>query len=334
MNNANKILLFLDVLLAPFKGANWQVFFSSVMLASVFWVLSALNKIYTARIHYPVQFEYNHDSLMAVRDLPKEIPVNVTGGGWELLKKTISTNVDPIEIRLQNPAQTVFLTGSNLLPDFSEQLDGLNVNYVATDTVFLQIDEIIERKLHIYVDSASINLRNNFEIESHIVVEPDSVLFRGPSSLVNKFTDDFRLILSETDLHRHYDEELSMDLFSSSLIRKTPDLIRVSFNIYEWVETEADLKVEKVNFPLDGSINLTNESVKAKFIVRKDLRNNLDNLNYIIIADLNNASPKDSVITLEIVLQTDVIVIHNMNYIRNLELDQKQVKLMYVPKSP
>jgi len=331
LNNVNKIFFFIEVLLAPFKGTNWQVFFSSLMLASVFWVLSALNKVYTARIYYPVQFEYNRDSLVAVRELPKEIPVNVTGGGWELLKKTISTNVDPIDIQLQNPVQTVFLTGSNLLPDFSEQLDGLNVNYVATDTIFLQIDEIIEQKLHLYVDSSSITFRKNFEIESPIVVEPDSVLFRGPSSLIDK-SENFILILSETDIHRDYDEELSMDLFSSSMIQKTPDLIRVSFSVSEWVEKEADLKVEKVNFPLDSSVYLATESVRAKFMVRKEMRNKLDNLNYIIIADLNNASPKDSVITLEIVQQTDVGVISNMNHIKNLELNQKQVKLFYARK--
>lgn len=332
MNNASKILLFIDILLAPFKGANWQVFFSSLMLASVFWVLSALNKVYTARIHYPVKFDYNHDSLVAVREMPKEIPVNVTGGGWELLKKTISTNVAPIEIRLQNPVQTEFLTGSNLLPDFSEQLDGLNVNYVATDTIFLQIDEIIERKLHLYVDSTRIDLRKNFEIGSPIVVEPDSVLFRGPSSLVNK-SDNFKLTLSETDIHRDYDEELSMDLFSSSMIQKIPDLIRVRFSVYEWIEKIADLKVEKVNFPLDNSVYLATDNIKAKFMVREDMSEKLDNLDCIIIADLNNTSPKDSLITLEIVKQTDVGAISSMNHVRNLELSQKQIKLLYVSKS-
>ncbi len=310
------------------------MFFLSFLLAIIFWVFSALNKVYTAHISYPVQFVYNHDSLMAVKDLPKEIPVNVTGGGWELLKKTISTNVDPIEIRLQNPIHTEFLTGSNLLPDFSEQLKGLNVNYVATDTIYLQIEKIIEKKVHLFVDSASIDLRENFEIVSPVEVEPDSVLFKGPSSLIKKVPEDFRLVLSETDVHRDYDKELSMDLFSSSMIKKIPDLIRVHFKVAEWEEREAELKIERVNFPLDSSVELAKESVKAKFRVRKDMRNKLDNLNYLIIADLNNIAPGDSVITLEVVQQTEVAGNEDMNYIRDLQLEQSTVKLIYARKTP
>lgn len=326
--------MIIDALLAPLKGANWQVFFLSFVLAAVFWVFNALNKVYTAHISYPVQFVYDHDSLMAVRDLPKEIPVNVTGGGWELLKKTISTNVGPIEIRLQNPAHTEFLTGSNLLPDFSEQLVGLNVNYVAVDTIFLKIDNIIEKKLHVFVDSASISLRENFEIVSSVVVKPDSVLFRGPSSLVEKLPYDFKLTLSERDIRKNYDKELSMDLFSSSMIEKTPDLIRVQFIVAEWEEKEAELKIEKVNFPSDNSVNLANENVKARFRVRKDMSDKLSNLNYVIIADLNNVSPGDSVITLELVQQTDLIDNRDMNYVRDVKLEEPTVRLIYVPKAP
>ncbi len=310
------------------------MFLLSFLLAVIFWVFSALNKVYTAHISYPVQFVYSHDSLMAVKDLPKEIPVNVTGGGWELLKKTISTNVDPIEIRLQNPTHTEFLTGSNLLPDFSEQLKGLNVNYVATDTIYLQIEKIIEKKVHLFVDSASINLRKNFEIVSPVRVDPDSVFFRGPSSLIKKVPEDFRLVLSETDVHKDYDKELSMDLFSSSMIKKIPDLIRVRFKVAEWEERQAELKIEKVNFPLDSSVVLATESVRARFRVRKDMRDKLDNLNYLIIADLNNTSPGDSVITLEVVQQTEVVGNEDMNYIRDLQLEQSTVKLIYAPKTP
>ena len=326
--------MFLDTLLTPFKGADWKVFFLSFLLAVVFWVFSALNKVYTAHINYPVQFVYNHDSLMAVKDLPKEIPVNVTGGGWELLKKTISTNVAPIEIRLQNPVHTEFLTGANLLPDFSEQLQGLNVNYVATDTIYLQIDRIIEKKVHIFVDSANIDLRENFEIVSPVKVEPDTVLFRGPSSLILKLPGDFRLTLSENDIHRDYDRELSMDLFSSSMIKKIPDLIHVYFKVMEWVKKEADLRIEKVNFPPDRSVDLAAETVKARFRIRKDRRDQLDNLNYIILADFNNCAPGDSVVTLEVVQKTAVAGNRDMNYVRDLKLEQSTVKLIYARKSP
>ena len=162
---------------------------------------------------------------MAVKDPPEEIPVNVTAGGWQLLKRTISMNTEPVRIEPENPVQTQFLTAINLLPIFSDQLSDLNINYIATDTIFFKIEPYSDKRLRIKLDSSSIQLKENFYIMSELEVEPDSVNFHGPVSLINQLPDVFLVALSDRNISSSYDEELSLDLFSPSLIKKDPEAI-------------------------------------------------------------------------------------------------------------
>jgi len=231
LNLREKIVQYWEPLKDLLSYVNWRIALLSGFTATVFWFFNALNKDYTARINYPVRIMYPRDSMIAVKELPDELPVNVTGGGWQMFKKTISVNVDPIRIVPENPTQTKYLTGAGLLPFFSEQLDGLNVNYVAVDTVPLQIEPIRSRKLAIHVDSASIQLEENHTITSSIDVEPDSITFIGPASMVQQLPEDFTITLSEFEIDRDYDEELSMDLFSSSMVTKEPEVINVRFGL-------------------------------------------------------------------------------------------------------
>ncbi len=320
-----KILKNISFLLAdflvPLKKANWKIVFLCVLTATIFWFFNALNKEYTTRIDYPVSIVFNDDSLIAVKDLPEEIPINVTGGGWQLLKKTISVNVDPVIIEPENPVQMQFLTGINLLPVFSEQLKDVNVNYIATDTIFFQIEPIIEKLLHVRIDSSNIKLRENYYITSEVHLKPDTILFRGPASEIEEMTDAYIIELSDNNIDDDYDQELSMDLFSSSRIKKNPEIIHVWFNVDEFVDKEIALNVELVNFPYDSSRYLNYEQINVYFKVQKQFKEEIDNSGFTVIADLSNINRQDSTISLEVIDFPD--------HVKEISLSPEVLKVKY-----
>jgi hypothetical protein len=305
----------------PLRKANWTVILLCFSTAATFWFFNALNKSYTTRVDYPIELVYNRDSLVMVKEPPREVPINVTGGGWQLFKRTISLNSVPVYLELENPVQTQYFTAGNLLPEFSNQLSDLNVNYIATDSIFFKIEPYADRKLAIQLDSGSISLRENFYITSSVHLQPDTVNFHGPVSLVKQLPEIFMVSLSERNISSSYDEELSLDLFSHSLIKKQPEVIHVNFEVEEFIEQNEQIDIEMVNFPHDSTIYLDQGKVGITFLIQKSMRNKTELGDFLIIADLKYVHAVDSTITLEIMDLPE--------YVKNINLLDKRVKVVY-----
>ena len=321
MFDVDKISLAITEFSALLRRANWKVILLCFSTAATFWFFNALNKEYTTQIDYPVTLAFDRDSLVILRDPPDEIPINVTGGGWQLLKSTISVKAEPVIIKPDNPVQTQFLTANNFLPIFSNQLKDLNINYIAIDTIVFKIDPYKDRNLRITLDSTSIQLKENFHITSKIFLEPDSVNFRGPASLINQLPDVFIVSLSDKNINSGYNEELSLDLFSPSLIKKNPEVIHIRFDVEEFIKQTSTLNIEMVNFPYDSSVYIQNSSIEATYNIQRSNRDKIENKDFLIIADLNDMHAADSTITIE--------VMDLPNYINDIVFSENRVKVIY-----
>jgi len=109
----DKILEGLKYIFTP-SNKNLKVVLLCVIGATTFWFFNALNKNYTTDMRYPVVFEYDSDSSVLVRKLPEFIEINVSGGGWELLRTTIWFNRNSLIIPIENPFNTSFISGQQL----------------------------------------------------------------------------------------------------------------------------------------------------------------------------------------------------------------------------
>ncbi len=109
---------------------NWKVVLLSIIGATTFWFFNALNKDYDARISYPIEFQFDRDSVVIMQPLPTTLSIDVSSGGWNLLRKTFWFNVTPIQIVLENPTEIGFYTRNSLMPIVSDQLDELKINYL------------------------------------------------------------------------------------------------------------------------------------------------------------------------------------------------------------
>src|SRR5690606_27987765 len=151
------------------------------------------------------------DSLVVVEELPEKIEIDVSGGGWNLLRKTYWFNVNPVNIPLNNPTQVKYILGSSLVPLITEQVNEVSLNYVVTDTLFIDIEKRITKKVAVLVDSNQIDVNSPFRIVSDVLIEPDSIEFVGPSSLINKMSDSIVLALP-TNISSDFSEEVSLNV--------------------------------------------------------------------------------------------------------------------------
>lgn len=95
--------------------SNLKVVVLCVAAATTFWVLNALNKDnYTTIVDYPIAWDFDESKYMAVKPLPESFPIQISGNGWDLLRKYFKLNEPPFIINLAEPSSKNFILTSDL----------------------------------------------------------------------------------------------------------------------------------------------------------------------------------------------------------------------------
>ncbi len=267
--------------------ANWKAVLLSFTGATTFWFFNALNKDYSATINYPIKFDFAQDSVVIIEPLPEKIRIDVSSGGWNLFRSTLLFSVTPIPIELDNPTDVKFLTRSSLLPLVRDHLDNLTVNYLLSDTLFINVENNIDRKVKINVDSVNISLQENFQIVSPITITPDSVTISGAESIVSTLSTQYYVMIPDRRINENLASEIEIPLPFPDLMNSDPKKVKISFEVDEFVRDRIDIKVEKINFPGDQSVILVDSVVSISYTIRNSLKGDVSQSDFSITADFN-----------------------------------------------
>ena len=181
---------------SPFYGQErsyWRAVTACFLAASTFWLLNALNKTYTTRITYPVVWRYDEQRYVPVQPLPTQVPVNVTGRGWKLLRPQLQVDLRPAELTPTALPATRFVTARTLRPALQQSLDGLQLNYLLTDTLWIEFDRLVSRRLPLALSPTAAGTALPYAAR----FEPASVVFRGPAGKVNSLPSPYLVHLPQ-----------------------------------------------------------------------------------------------------------------------------------------
>jgi hypothetical protein len=288
------------------------------MGAMIFWFFNALNKEYNTRINYPLQFIYAGTNLIEVNKLPDQVRLDVSGGGWNLLRKTFWFNISPIIINLENPTEIKYLTNRDIQEIVSEQFEEVQLNSILTDTLFIDIEPKVQRKLPISLEMKQVKLEENYRISGPIRFSIDSILLEGPKSLVNNLTDTFMISLSNNKINQNYSSDVELKPFVNQLIDVNPKEVKVSFEVDHYVAVAKEVDVTTINFPQDSSFSLSDSSVTLFFKAPEKKLANMNNDEFRVVLNYNRMT-KDSTLTPELAVYPD--------YVENIRLDSSLIKV-------
>jgi YbbR domain-containing protein len=303
----------------PSMEENWKIIVLCFLGATIFWFFNALNKEYSARIKYPVEFVYDTNETVVVDPLPQDVRLEVRGGGWNLLRKTFWFNVDPVYINLSEPTEIKFLTSGNLKPVFIDQIPEIRIDEVLVDTLHLNIERKIKRALPIVVDSAGIRLAPDHKIVSPIRMSSDSIYVTGPSSQVNSLGSSIMLSLHNDVVNNDYTENINMSAYLPSKVSTEPSVVTISFDVQQFFIVSKEIVVQPINFPND--VTLMDSVITASvYVARNDLEKlNAGNIN--VVADYRRLNRRDSTISLRLMDYPE--------FISDIALDSETVKVSY-----
>jgi len=294
--------------LFPDKMKHWKVVVIAFVTATTFWFFNSLNKNYTTSLRHPVVFTYATDSLIAVKALPANIELDVSGGGWSLLRKSPWFKPRPIEIRLKNPVGVRYLSWNEMLPSIREQMTEITINRVLQDTLNIQIEPIAKKQVQLVVDSTQLAIKDSHRLVSAVYLPDPIVTLIGPKSFIDTLKQTYQLRLAETELDRPFDQLVSVNVPKPRLIQSQPSHVRVKFDIEKFDRLQIELPVEALHFPLDSSRYLKDNMVSVFFTVQRSKRGEYVKKNFKLIADYRTITRRDTLITPELLVFPEEIL--------------------------
>ena len=240
---------------SPFYGQErsyWRAVAACFLAASTFWLLNALNKTYTTRITYPVVWQYDARRYVPLSPLPTEVAVNVTGRGWKLLRKNLMIDVKPAEVRLGRLPATRFVTGTALRPALQASMEGLQFNYILTDTLWVQFDLRVRRRIPLALSPAA----NGSALPYAAKFTPESVVFEGPASTVDRLSNPYPVHLPQAPAGSS-NGDISVPIGGPALVRANVEAVRVRLQPRPLVTQVVAVVPELHDFPPDSQFTFT-----------------------------------------------------------------------------
>ena len=218
---------------APPK-TDYKAIFICLLAAIIFWIMNALNKDgYSQKISFPLQFSYNDSLYIPTQPLPEKISVNVSGNGWNLLRKAFALDITPIKYSISKPLKTKLLNTGSLTDSLSEYIKDVKINYVVADRFELEFDRKVSKQFIVKVDSSNISLKNSYVITSLINVNPKTIILIGPESVLDEMGSTILVKVPTRRLQENFDDEITLSLPKNSLIKANKDRVVVSFEVAE-----------------------------------------------------------------------------------------------------
>lgn len=231
-----------------FDKTNWKAVALCLMAATVFWFFNALNKEHTATISFPVEFSYDQAGFISVKPLPANVLLNITGSGWDLLRKSLGFKVVPLLIALETPNETHKISPTTINTLASKQFGQTKVNHTASDTLQLSIEAKKKRKIKLYINPSHIRFELGFGISSPLIITPDSVLIEGPASIIAQISDSLLLPFPQGRTANNINLELEI-VSDLSPILLSHSSAKVWFEVSELTDIKKKIKVIVVPSP-------------------------------------------------------------------------------------
>ena len=276
--------------------AEYPAILVCLFMAGVIWFFNAMNKEYTTQIKYPVHFNFDEERLISIGELPERLKVNVTGQGWNLLKRSLYYNVKPVEIRTAGFAGRRFLTSPDLLPSFTSQMPELKVNYVISDSILVNLNRLVTKRIQLVVDTATFKAASGFKISYPITINPAFTEVTGASSLIANVPKTLKVALPITTLNANFEEAIPLDFKDLSFLKFKNKSAVVTINLIKLKEITVAIPITLIN--AKGNYRLTDSVATLVLMVPEDKANTIKTDSITIIADFKELSDSNKSVTL------------------------------------
>ncbi len=289
--------------ISPKKLSDLKVVVLCIAAATTFWILNALNKDdYTTIVDFPVTLIYDEEDYVPIKRLPESIQIQISGNGWDLLRKYFNINNAPYPIELSNPASRNFVLTSDLKRSLGEFLTPTQLISVLDDSLVYSIDRLKTIQVKPVLDSSSYSLATNYRVMEDVVFEPKEITLTGPSSILDSLGGSFPIQLGESRINKDVKKDVRLRLSDEldGLVSIKESSITVNLDVVAFLEGNKRLKINKVNFPRTVSLQNEEVSIMMYYLVDERSLTDLREVEFEAELDYYKRNKEDSTITVKV----------------------------------
>lgn len=258
---------------------NWKVVALCLAGAIIFWFFNSLGKEYTTRIKYPISFLYSLEGTQVVGELPTSILLNVTGGGWNLLKHNLNgRRSEAITLFLENPTSTKYFARTDLRAFASEAVKDFSLNFVLTDTLSFDIQPVTSKRVVLALDSSQLQFETNHLQSSPTQIYPDTLTLTGPASMIEATPDTLWIPVPDRELDDDFQDKIDVDFLPSEYLKPSVSEFTLAISVTEFSEVTRYVPLQRIGFPSDSSIYVSDSVLRVVFWLPTEQASSIDTL--------------------------------------------------------
>lgn len=240
------------------RNERFSVFAICLILAMLIWILIKISETHTTTIEYPLEYVNLSTDKVLVNKSDSIIILKVEAFGYKLISEKYFQKHNPIvidfkKLKLKKSIKhcySSYIVTSQILNQISSQLNySSELQSISPDTLFLELEDFMQKKLPV-----KLNLDVNFEKQHHlyspITYSPDSVIVKGPYSVISKL-EYVQTELSKLENLKD-DKTISLEIqnpAAKSLVNLSNTKIVIELDIEEFTEADFDITVDYI--PID-----------------------------------------------------------------------------------
>lgn len=315
-NNPKGLESFLEVL--PSKG-RFRFFLFFLLLSFTFWTSTKLSNTYIVEESFSIIWTNIPNGIIPSSE-NQQMNVSISASGIEILIYRLinkSINISLSQADFSREKGLIDLRGQEF---FIKKQFFENTKLNILNPLFLEFKfSRLEEKVFTVVPQIEINLRAGYLIDSSLKVTPDSILVRGPKSILDTLNSIQSESIIADDLYENFRKKVS--LRSIPEIQLSESKVTVEVAVSRYTEKEFLLNVEVINLPLGTRVKLFPPKAKVRVTLPLSVLRTIKTSDFNLVVDYNNIF-KDAEKKL------DLIMIRRPSSVKKLILEPKKVNYL------
>ena len=252
-------------------GRRFYVFLISLVLATGFWLLNALNKTYTESIDISIKY-INLPENQAFSPVPhKSIKIEMSGDGYSLMQfkdiaenDTVIIDMATLDFKKIGSRKKAQIPTSVIINDIRGGIsNNINVSRVNRDTIEIVIERGVTKELTVKPDF-SLLLEKGMVLIKPAYVEPSTIAVHGPISVLNSMNEIATDFVEINGLSENQEIDVRI-LFDSKKLRPEQIDVKLMLEVEALTEGEIVLPVQISGLPTHKKLRLIPNTIKLKY---------------------------------------------------------------------